>query len=66
MDILRLGTRGSQLALYQANATKALLRQRAGVDCEIVIIKTSGDRLSEAKLDEPSDRNVIVARYRSL
>jgi hydroxymethylbilane synthase len=60
MDVLRLGTRGSQLALYQANATKALLKQRAGVDCEIVVIKTSGDRLSEAKLSAIGGKRLFV------
>ena len=31
MPTLKLGTRGSQLALFQANAVAALLRSRAGV-----------------------------------
>ena len=47
---LRLGTRGSQLALVQANAVAALLRERASVDCHIVVIKTSGDRMSNESL----------------
>jgi hydroxymethylbilane synthase len=49
MDPLKLGTRGSQLALYQAHATKRLLEERVGVTCEIVVIKTTGDRLSEGR-----------------
>jgi hydroxymethylbilane synthase len=60
MEALRLGTRGSQLALYQANATKTLLKQRAGVDCEIVVIKTSGDRLAEAKLSAIGGKRLFV------
>ena len=35
---LRLGTRGSQLALFQANAVAALLKARAQVDTEVVVI----------------------------
>jgi hydroxymethylbilane synthase len=60
METLRLGTRGSQLALYQANATKDLLKARADVDCEIVVIKTSGDRLSEAKLSSIGGKRLFV------
>ena len=41
---LRIGTRGSQLALWQARAVATRL-EAAGVDAELVIIKTSGDRL---------------------
>jgi hydroxymethylbilane synthase len=60
MPRLRLGTRGSQLALYQANATASLLRTRAGLDCEITIIKTSGDRLAEAVLSEIGGKRLFV------
>jgi hydroxymethylbilane synthase len=60
MTTLKLGTRGSELALYQANAVAALLRQHAGVSCEIVVIKTSGDRLSEASLSEIGGKRLFV------
>jgi hydroxymethylbilane synthase len=55
-----LGTRGSQLALFQANAVAALLRERAGTDCEIVVIKTSGDRLADATLAEIGGKRLFV------
>jgi hydroxymethylbilane synthase len=48
MPTLRLGTRGSPLALYQANAVARALQARAGVSCEIVVIRTTGDQLGEA------------------
>ena len=60
MPTLKLGTRGSQLALYQANTTAALLKTHAGIDCEIVVIKTSGDRLSEAPLSEIGGKRLFV------
>jgi hydroxymethylbilane synthase len=60
MHILRLGTRGSELALFQARAVAALLRERAGVDSEIVVIKTSGDRLAEATLSEIGGKRLFV------
>ena len=60
MTTLRIGTRGSQLALYQANTTAALLRERTGTASEIVIIKTSGDRLAEASLSEIGGKRLFV------
>jgi hydroxymethylbilane synthase len=43
---LRIGSRGSELALWQANHVAALLRE-AGHETEIEVIKTIGDRLQE-------------------
>jgi hydroxymethylbilane synthase len=43
---LRIGSRGSQLALWQANHIAGLLRGQ-GHEVEIEIIKTTGDRLQE-------------------
>src|SRR5580658_7294095 len=43
---LRIGSRGSQLALWQANHIATLLRGE-GHEVEIEIIKTTGDRLQE-------------------
>lgn len=60
MAPLRLGTRGSQLALFQANAVAVLLTERAGIACEIVVIKTSGDRLAEAPLAEIGGKRLFV------
>jgi len=48
MSTLRLGTRGSPLALYQARTVADLLRTRTGVSCEIVVIRTSGDDVADA------------------
>jgi hydroxymethylbilane synthase len=60
MPTFRLGTRGSELALFQAHAVAALLRDQAGVSCEIVVIKTSGDRLAEATLSEIGGKRLFV------
>ena len=57
---LRVGTRGSELARWQANTVATLLHERAGVACEIVIIKTTGDRLAEAKLSEIGGKRLFV------
>src|SRR5579863_152102 len=46
---LRIGSRGSQLALWQANHISALLRAR-GHDVEIEIIHTTGDKITDVAL----------------
>lgn len=60
MKVLRLGTRGSQLALWQARTVAAMLRQTAGTSCEILVIRTSGDRLAEAPLSEAGGKRLFV------
>jgi len=49
MARLRIGSRGSQLALWQANHISGLLRER-GHQVEIEIIKTTGDKITEVAL----------------
>jgi hydroxymethylbilane synthase len=56
---LKIGTRGSQLALWQARTVAGLL-ERAGTPVELVIIKTSGDRLQEAPLSEVGGKRLFV------
>ena len=41
---MKIGTRGSDLALWQARHVRALLQEVCGVDSELVIIHTSGDK----------------------
>src|SRR3954454_18517039 len=57
---LRLGTRGSQLALYQANTVSRLIAEAGGPACELVIIKTSGDKLQERPLSEVGGKRLFV------
>ena len=59
MTALRIGTRGSQLALWQANTVKGLLEAR-GHQVELVIIKTSGDRLQDASLSDAGGKRLFV------
>ena len=49
MSPLRIGSRGSQLALWQANHIAALLRER-GHEVELEIIKTAGDKITDVAL----------------
>lgn len=60
MVTLRIGTRGSQLALYQARVCADLLRDRLGASCEILVIRTSGDRLAEAPLSAAGGKRLFV------
>jgi len=57
---LRLGTRGSQLALWQAHAVADRIRSAGGPSCEIVVIRTTGDRLQEAPLSEAGGKRLFV------
>src|SRR5688572_19108732 len=51
MTRLRIGTRGSKLALAQARAVEASLRATdASIRVEIVEIQTSGDRIEDVPL----------------
>jgi hydroxymethylbilane synthase len=57
---LRLGTRGSALALWQAHAVARRIADAGGPPCRIVTIKTSGDRLQEAPLSEAGGKRLFV------
>src|SRR5262245_8032888 len=59
-QILRLGTRGSQLALWQAHAVQARLAAAGAPPCRIVVIKTSGDRLQDAPLSDVGGKRLFV------
>jgi len=49
---LRIGTRGSSLALWQANHIAGLLAERHGIETELVRIRTAGDRLQSASVGQ--------------
>jgi hydroxymethylbilane synthase len=49
MARLRIGSRGSQLALWQANHISTLLRER-GHQVELEVIKTTGDKITDVAL----------------
>jgi hydroxymethylbilane synthase len=56
---LRLGTRGSKLALVQANMVRDRLIA-AGAPCEIVILKTTGDRIQDRSLADAGGKGLFV------
>ena len=58
---LRIGTRGSQLALWQANWIKeTLVRKNPDLDVEIVKIKTTGDKILDVPLAKVGGKGLFV------
>src|SRR5215467_12884352 len=59
MASLRIGSRGSQLALWQANHVADLLRQQ-GHSVEIEIIKTTGDKITDVALAKVGTKGMFT------
>jgi hydroxymethylbilane synthase len=57
---LRIGTRGSLLAKWQAEYVRKQLFAGAGVETEIVIIKTSGDKQHMSPLSQIGGKGIFV------
>ena len=58
---IRIGTRGSQLALWQANWVKRkLLEWNPGIEIEIHKIKTTGDKILDAPLSKVGGKGLFV------
>jgi hydroxymethylbilane synthase len=59
MARLRIGSRGSQLALWQADHISVQLRER-GHDVEIEIIKTTGDKITDVALAKVGTKGMFT------
>jgi hydroxymethylbilane synthase len=57
--LLRIGSRGSQLALWQANHIRTLLEQ-CGHKIEIEIIKTTGDKVTDVALAQVGTKGMFT------
>ncbi|MDP3519758.1 MAG: hydroxymethylbilane synthase, partial [Hydrogenophaga sp.] len=58
---IRIGTRGSQLALYQANVVKEELALKfPGLNFQIVVIKTKGDKILDVPLSKIGDKGLFT------
>ena len=57
--MIRIGSRGSQLALWQAEHVAGLLRER-GHEVEIEVIKTTGDRMQEVTFAEVGSKGMFT------
>ncbi len=61
--LLRIGTRGSELALAQARETRARLASAHGVaedEMEIVVISVAGDRIQDRPLSEAGGKGLFT------
>jgi len=59
LKTIRIGTRGSKLALWQANHVAACLEQ-ARLPTEIVVITTTGDLIQDRSLDKIGSKGVFT------
>jgi hydroxymethylbilane synthase len=59
MARLRIGSRGSQLALWQANHISALLRDR-GHEVDIEVIHTTGDKITDVALAKVGTKGMFT------
>jgi len=57
---LRICTRGSALALWQANHLRDALAKSSGIESEIVVVKTSGDRFASAQIEQIGIRGIFT------
>jgi hydroxymethylbilane synthase len=57
---LRIGTRGSLLAKWQAEFIRKRLFAATGVEAEIVIIKTAGDKLQQMPLTAIGGKGIFI------
>src|SRR5882724_9499110 len=59
MAHLRIGSRGSQLALWQANYISGLLQQQ-GHTVSIEVIKTTGDKITDVALAKVGTKGMFT------
>ena len=60
MKPLRIGTRGSALALWQANFVQEQLEKLFGLATELVLVKTAGDKFTQASVSQMGLKGVFI------
>ncbi|WP_461208863.1 hydroxymethylbilane synthase [Desulfocurvus sp. DL9XJH121] len=61
MNSITIATRGSKLALWQANHVKSLLEARyPGIQVELLVIKTTGDKILDVPLAKVGGKGLFV------
>lgn len=58
--MIRIGTRGSKLALWQAEWVKSVIERGGSAECELVIIKTKGDKILDVPLAKVGGKGLFV------
>ncbi len=59
---LILGTRGSRLALWQANHIKTLLERAHAIEVRLEIIRTTGDKITDVPLAVPGGTKALFTK----
>jgi len=59
-DTLVIGTRGSKLALWQANYVKGLVEKITGLPVSLTIIKTTGDKVLDVPLAKVGGKGLFT------
>ena len=57
--MIKIGSRGSKLALWQANLVRNSLINR-GIESQIIVIKTSGDKIKDKPLYEFGGKGLFI------
>ena len=60
MSLLRIATRGSDLALVQSRQMAAELGRALGVQTELVVLRTTGDRIQDRSLSKIGGKGLFV------
>jgi hydroxymethylbilane synthase len=60
MSTVRIATRGSDLALAQAGAIADRIRKELDAEAELLVIRTSGDRIQDRPLREVGGKGLFV------
>lgn len=60
MNKVIIGSRGSILALWQANFIKDILEHRFGLSCDIRIVKTTGDKILNSPLTKIGGKGLFT------
>lgn len=60
MRTLRIGTRGSLLAKWQAESIRKQLFAATGTEAEVVVIKTAGDKMQQAPVTQIGGKGIFI------
>jgi hydroxymethylbilane synthase len=60
MKHLRIGTRGSLLAKWQAESVRKQVFAATGAEAEIIIIKTAGDKMQQVPLTQIGGKGIFI------
>ncbi|GAA7856774.1 hydroxymethylbilane synthase [Helicobacter pylori] len=66
MEKLVIGSRGSELALWQANYIKERLKKECSMESEIQIVKTTGDKILDAPLNKIGGKGLFTKELEEL